>query len=51
MSKGKVKPEMFETWGRTCGLIANRRLRMAMIGNDVRPAGAGECLAVLQAAL
>ncbi|MCX6029283.1 MAG: iron-containing alcohol dehydrogenase [Chloroflexi bacterium] len=37
--------------GSTFGAIAAEATRMAMIGNNVRPAGEAECLAVLQAAL
>jgi alcohol dehydrogenase class IV len=37
--------------GSTFPAIAAEAIRMAMIGNNVRPAGAAECLVVLQAAL
>lgn len=37
--------------GATFPAIAAEAIRMAMIGNNVRPAGEAECLAVLQAAL
>jgi alcohol dehydrogenase class IV len=37
--------------GSTFPLIAAEATRMAMIGNNVRPAGEAECLAVLRSAL